>query len=128
MSSIEKVSGWGGLRQKSADTINRMYKVAGTVAVAFFVASSSGFASEAGYDSAADGAYVVGENFNGLNGGSGFGEWLASPAANTPDQGVVIGDSNTNGDQGGPRHQFRWRHGVRSLCEFRIRSGGDSLL
>jgi hypothetical protein len=48
------------------------------------------------YDNASDPAYTGG-NFNGSNGGSGFGVWVASPSNNTGSVGWFIGSSTTNG-------------------------------
>lgn len=60
----------------------------------------AGTVSAAGFDSAADPVYAGG--IQAVNGGSGFGAWQVNPVENSDDQGVVLGDSNTNGDSGGP--------------------------
>ncbi|HMO05439.1 MAG TPA: hypothetical protein PKC67_06010 [Kiritimatiellia bacterium] len=60
----------------------------------------AGPASAAGFDRAADPVYADG--ILDVNGGSGFGAWQLNPVENSEDQGVVLGDSNTNGDAGGP--------------------------
>jgi len=65
---------------------------------ALMVGAGPGLA--AGFDSAADPVYADG--ILDINGGSGFGAWQLNPVENSDDQGVVLGDSNANGDAGGP--------------------------
>ena len=102
MSNNPRVSTWGSFRETVFVSGHRVKQVATSVVAAFFVAASVGSAAEPGYDYASEGVYSEGGNYNDLNGGSGFGSWLASPSANAPDQGLLIGDSNGNGDLGGP--------------------------
>jgi len=85
-----------------ATSVSRIRKVANTILATFLMSVSAGLAAEPGYDSASDAVYAGGDNFNTLNGGSGFGDWQTSPSANAPDQGLFMGDSNVNGDSGGP--------------------------
>ncbi len=62
------------------------------------------FAANAAFDNAADPAYTnsLGNNFSGLNGGTGFAAWVLSPANFTPSNGWYTGSSTINaGGSGG---------------------------
>lgn len=62
------------------------------------------FAANAAFDSAADPAYTnaLGNNFSGLNGGTGFAAWVLSPTTFTPSNGWYTGSSTNNaGGSGG---------------------------
>ena len=50
---------------------------------------------------AAAATYSGGGNFNGLNGGTGFGNFSVSPSSNGGTSGAFIGSSNGNGDGSG---------------------------
>jgi hypothetical protein len=65
--------------------------------VVILAISRFAFAANPAADSAADPVYSGGSNFNGLNGGTGFGPWQLNPTALTPTNGWYIGSSTTNG-------------------------------
>jgi len=77
-------------------------KVAITVLAAFFMAGSLVKAADAALDDASSGAYTDITNFEGINGGAGFGAWQNYPTENSDVNGLFIGDSNSNGDGSGP--------------------------
>ncbi len=84
-----------------SDTFRRHVSCLGMVALfGAAMMGGAGPASAAGFDRAADPVYADG--ILDVNGGSGFGAWQLNPVENSEDQGVVLGDSNTNGDAGGP--------------------------
>lgn len=64
-----------------------------TIAAAF---AASVRASSLASDNASDPVYSGGGNYNGLNGGTGFGAWSVTPTVNTGTQGEFIGSSTNN--------------------------------
>src|SRR5437870_13229443 len=65
-----------------------------TVAAALSVASAH--ASSLASDNAAAAVYSGGGNFNGLNGGIGFGAWTNTPTANSGVAGSFVATSTAN--------------------------------
>jgi hypothetical protein len=59
-------------------------------------------ASSPASDNACSSAYSGGGNYNGLNGGAGFGPWQVIPSGNGGNSGAFIGNSGANGGGGGP--------------------------
>jgi hypothetical protein len=68
----------------------------------WFVTASGLLAASPAGDDASDPVYSGGGNFGGLNGGSGFSDWLNDSEVNDDLAGMFIGDSNSNGGGGGP--------------------------
>jgi hypothetical protein len=72
------------------------------IGVAWMFALCS-FAANPAFDNAADPAYTnfLGNNFSGINGGTGFASWVLSPASFTPSNGWYTGSSTNNANGSG---------------------------